>query len=603
MLMLYFRNNGIMTFEKNSRKLKQIKISILLASISLIIYFYQNYQNNLITIQNEYIKDQKVAAAQVSNAIEIRFKYLYQTIKTISLLPSIRELEPQSNISNEIKGAIQQIYNNAFDNIQMSEIYIVQKEFNPNRLDIKPQLTFENMIQKNLSLENKKLEEEEYEYQEIKKQIDYFQLNFPQSNISLNAISSTEVITCDYSNYTVEDYKAGNNKPRNGIVYSVPIYNQQNIFKGIVSAILRSDIISQDLPSNQYISIQSGDKNFKRNVPTSSLEKNNQSTIVNFQQDLKINDRSNTWTILVKYPDYLFWNLSAVNSLKQTLGLSILIVLLFAYISYFFFSNSIKGEMRLEKKIEERISDIEKLRALTLQQEKMASLGEMAGGIAHEINTPLAIISMKVEQLKDSIEENDFDSKEFNYSLDVISKTTNRIAIIIKGLHSFARDGSKMQLEQVSIKNIISDTLSFCSEKIRLKNIILEVEYLEPNNDYFINCRPVEISQVILNLLNNATDAVANLNDKWIKISVKDTDQNTELSMTDSGSGIPEEIQDKIMQPFFTTKEIGMGTGLGLSVSKGIITSHHGEIIIDKKNKNTKIIIVLPKSVNKMEIA
>ncbi|HEX4924120.1 MAG TPA: ATP-binding protein, partial [Bdellovibrionales bacterium] len=111
-----------------------------------------------------------------------------------------------------------------------------------------------------------------------------------------------------------------------------------------------------------------------------------------------------------------------------------------------------------------------------------------------------------------------------------------------------------------------------------------------------IACRPTQISQVLLNLLNNAHDAVAEQTEKWVKLDVRDLGDSVELSVTDSGAGIPPEIQEKIMQPFFTTKQIGEGTGLGLSISKGLVDSHHGQLRLDAKSKNTRFVVLLPKT-------
>jgi PAS domain S-box-containing protein len=225
---------------------------------------------------------------------------------------------------------------------------------------------------------------------------------------------------------------------------------------------------------------------------------------------------------------------------------------------------------------------------------KMTSLGEMAGGIAHEINSPLAIIFGRIEQLLRKIEnENITDKADYQKKILDIHNTVERISKIIKGLKQFSRNSENDPMEQISLMKIIDDTVSLCQEKFRNHSVTVKVS---GNNDVMIYCRAAQISQALLNLLNNAFDAIENLEIKWIEINSElNTDKKkVKLSIIDSGNGIPEEIIEKIMQPFFTTKEIGKGTGLGLSISKGIIETHNGNFYFNKLSKNTSFIIELP---------
>ena len=110
------------------------------------------------------------------------------------------------------------------------------------------------------------------------------------------------------------------------------------------------------------------------------------------------------------------------------------------------------------------------------------------------------------------------------------------------------------------------------------------------------NCRAVEISQVLLNLIGNAVDAVEDAQDKWLKIAVLDLGPFIEIAVTDSGRGISEAARKKLFQPFFTTKEIGKGTGLGLSISQGIMVAHKGEIRFDLNSPHTRFVVRLLKN-------
>lgn len=246
---------------------------------------------------------------------------------------------------------------------------------------------------------------------------------------------------------------------------------------------------------------------------------------------------------------------------------------------------------RTEELLVSQQTIVEQQQTLALTS-KMSALGEMAGGVAHEINTPLAVIQMRTEQVLENLEEDELDKELLANALRAIDDTVKRIAKIINGLRSFARDGRKDPISLYSVSKIVDETFSLCRE--RFNNHGVQLEYIR-KQDVEILCRSVEISQVLLNLLNNSYDAIQGFSDKWVKVELVEQADVVLLSVSDCGQGIPQEIQDKMMQPFFTTKEIGKGTGLGLSISRGIIESHGGSIQINSNSANTEIIITLPR--------
>lgn len=232
-----------------------------------------------------------------------------------------------------------------------------------------------------------------------------------------------------------------------------------------------------------------------------------------------------------------------------------------------------------------------KIQMQMIQSNKMASLGEMASGIAHEINNPLAIIKMTALQMQKNMNE---DNLVLKNGITKIDSTVDRISKIIQGLRTFSRDGRNDPFEIVSFDDLIDDILSFCKERLKHHSITLIKDEHDPN--LVFEGRQIEISQVVLNLLNNAIDAVDPLVDeeRWIRISAKNNGSFLEIRITDSGHGIPLETQSKMFQPFFTTKEIGKGTGLGLSLSLTIVKNHLGEIFIDNDSPNTCFVLRLP---------
>lgn len=253
---------------------------------------------------------------------------------------------------------------------------------------------------------------------------------------------------------------------------------------------------------------------------------------------------------------------------------------------------------QLEKKVQENTEEIILQRQQLEFSSKMSALGEMAGGIAHEINTPLAAIGGSVQILLRQFETGQDPEKEFLLkNLKRTQATVQKIALIVQGLRTFSRDGSGDPFDQVSVKALVDDTISLCREKIINSNIQLDIS-IQP--EYLIaHCRFVQISQVLLNLLTNSFDAIVKLPDRWIRIEAFEDQSNTYFSVIDSGKGVADHLKAKIFQPFFSTKELGKGTGLGLSISQSIMRQHGGRIEISERSGNTCFTMVIPKTVQK----
>ena len=237
--------------------------------------------------------------------------------------------------------------------------------------------------------------------------------------------------------------------------------------------------------------------------------------------------------------------------------------------------------------------EAEQQRARNENAEKMALLGEMSSGIAHEINNPLTIIRGKAQQIERLTARGAIEPENLMKDAAIIYTTVDRIAKIIRGLKTFARDGGGDPFVHQSISAIVDDTLSLCQSRFQSSGIHV---YTDPISEtLLLECRPTQISQVLLNLLNNALDAVAGLDEKWVRISISSLEDKIQIRVIDSGKGIPAELREKITHPFFTTKEVGKGTGLGLSISLGIARAHKGNLEVDSSSKNTCFLLELPK--------
>jgi signal transduction histidine kinase len=255
-----------------------------------------------------------------------------------------------------------------------------------------------------------------------------------------------------------------------------------------------------------------------------------------------------------------------------------------------------RAEQQLRRDIAERLRaerELEQTRQASIYSAKMAALGEMSGNIGHEINNPLAAILLRAQRLQRLAAKDALDVDVVRSAAGDIRATADRIRRIVDALRSFARDAEKDPMRPESIRDIVSETIELCAQRFRHHSIELLVEPIPA--DLYVSCRGVQISQVLLNLLGNAHDAVERAPRRWVRVTAEGDAREACIAVTDSGPGIPPELHARIMEPFFTTKELGKGTGLGLSVSKGIAEAHGGRLTYDSEAGETRFVITLPR--------
>lgn len=219
-------------------------------------------------------------------------------------------------------------------------------------------------------------------------------------------------------------------------------------------------------------------------------------------------------------------------------------------------------------------------RAKSVHNSKLASLGEMSAGIAHEINNPLALISGNIPLL-DKFKS---DEAKFHSKLETIQKAADRIEKIVKGLKKFSRSTTGSQFKVELIPSILEEVMTITEAKSRRHSVSITLD-IQPG--LAISCDMVEIEQVLVNLINNGIDAIKASDERWLKINAFAENEQVVIQVVDSGLGISHEIEQKLFQPFFTTKVVGEGTGLGLSIAKGILDSHKASIRLNRNFKNT----------------
>lgn len=255
-----------------------------------------------------------------------------------------------------------------------------------------------------------------------------------------------------------------------------------------------------------------------------------------------------------------------------------------------------EGNVLLEKKVKERTRQLRSkniqiaeeknklnilIQTIAAQQtqivnaSRLSALGEMAGGIAHEINTPLGIILVLANYLEKHCSGSDFDIEKIQDCSQRISKSVLKISKIVDSLLSVARGGEDEKATVLSADELVKEALELCRPRFIEKSVPLIY-----NSDFDIQMigKKVQFTQVLINLLKNALHAALEQADPWVKVEVVKAGDVVRIYIVDSGNGVAPEIVAKMFDPFFTTKEIGLGTGLGLSLSKQIMDSAGGRL-------------------------
>ncbi|QEC70333.1 GHKL domain-containing protein [Panacibacter ginsenosidivorans] len=268
-----------------------------------------------------------------------------------------------------------------------------------------------------------------------------------------------------------------------------------------------------------------------------------------------------------------------------------------------------------KQQIEKTLVDLKQTQAQLVQSEKMASLGELTAGIAHEIQNPLNFVNNfsevsneLVDEMNDELDKGDIDeakaiAEDIKQNLEKINHHGKRADAIVKGMLQHSRTSSG-QKELTEINALCDEYLRLSYHGLRAKDKNFNADFKTDFDESIgkTNIIPQDIGRVIFNLINNAFYAVnekrkllTNNYQPIIKVKTRNLNHRIEIIVEDNGNGIPQNIVDKIFQPFFTTKPTGQGTGLGLSLSYDIIKAHGGEIKVEcKEREGTEFIIVLP---------
>ena len=253
----------------------------------------------------------------------------------------------------------------------------------------------------------------------------------------------------------------------------------------------------------------------------------------------------------------------------------------------------IMGDLReTTAEIQRREQELREKQEQLVQAAKLATLGELTTGVAHELNNPLNNIALFIGNVIDLIDFGTPDTERVLRDLHAAIGQVLKASQIISHLRAFGRSAPASH-EEVSVKAIIVQAVSLLHEQLRLRNIEVELELCD--DDRLVVGNAIQLEQVFLNLLTNARDALAKSPRKVIQISSGVERKIIKIIFKDTGPGIPAGLERRVFDPFFTTKEVGAGTGLGLSITYGIVRDHQGTISIGSApGEGAAFVIELP---------
>lgn len=231
--------------------------------------------------------------------------------------------------------------------------------------------------------------------------------------------------------------------------------------------------------------------------------------------------------------------------------------------------------------VQRREQELREKQEQLIQAGKLATLGELTTGVAHELNNPLNNIGLFIGNAIDLIELGmaDTDPERIMQDLHNAMQQVRKATEIISHLRTFGRAASVTR-EPLRISQVLERAISLMQEQLRLRQIEIVLNF--PSEEVVVVGNGIQLEQVFINLLTNARDAMVNSPRKVITITCKTSKKWVDISVADTGPGIPPELEQRIFDPFFTTKEVGAGTGLGLSITYGIIKEHQGTIMVKR---------------------
>ena len=564
-----------------------------------------------------YLESQQMKSRDYTKRVNTFFSAINDNLGMLSFLPNIRKIDRHGlNLGDDGRETIQQVYNNLAKNVNVSKVYIVPAGFDAKKLDLvtgrpeKPILMLDHMLIRSKTSSNDSVPDSPSlqvilktpEFEQMQKQLQWFKINYPEiervKTSAVPMISGNEIVTSDNTN----TIKPKQDSDRNGLVFSVPFFDQDGKLAGSVSAIILSSVLrsitdsenySLISPLAEYISVPFPRDNHIRLMMRAADSVPSAATIFSETVVVDTNDVRGKWQLHMKYPVAEYYS-GAQFWAKRTFELGSYAALgLLTLLGLGWQRSNIKRarEMKESARALQRVNDditrlnvdlAENMKRLHEAQDemikkgKLAQMGQLVATVAHEIRNPLSAVRTSAYLLR---------RKLIGHAVNVdaqllrIDNSVARCDAVITQFLDYARS-HQLEYQDCNFDNWL---IKLVEEEAQKLPAVVAVECNLGLDGVTVPIDQARFSRVLINLLSNASEAMVGKGDdpsKFVTLAPKITvvtrksERGIEVDICDSGPGIAEEHIEKIFEPLFTTKSFG--TGLGLPAVVQVLEQHGG---------------------------
>lgn len=590
---------------------------ILLAGAAVIAMIYWRRDAEIERALENYRAESAAETRATSSAVEENFEHLYQALRTIARLPGIRGIDRHAvNFDENARRSVQELYNNLAQNVEISEVYVVPADIDPDRIDPvigrpeEPIIMFDqlivgqnkdqgetrpsavNEVEETESFEHVE-EVEIYEYRLMRKQIAHLREVAPVESsfggLDYPAISGPEVITCDNRNFSPSN---PDDKARSGIVYSVPFYGMDGKLKGMISTIILSTALSEWMPSHGFVLTNEDNKLEVGDAALSRIERSHKpvrSTLYASTANLNVRDLSGTWSISASREDAAFWARGDVTGAQSAANIATLLVstliiaLVFALrVQQRLLALNAGRKDELDRLVQVRTTELDEAR----RKAEAASLAksDFLAMMSHEIRTPMnGVLGMTAVLMDNEL------SVEQRQRAATIRDSGESLLAIINDVLDFSKlDGKAMEFEcaPFNIHSLLEYSGEIVAPRANTKAINLVMD-LHRDLPQYVCSDAGRLRQIVLNLLSNAIKFTEH-GSVTLRAQVHpatDGKVTLRIEVVDTGIGISADRLHRLFKSFSQadasiSRKFG-GTGLGLAISKKLAEGLGGMIGVD----------------------